>query len=309
VTPTVPDRIPVVLLAGGESRRFHGDKLRALLDGKTVLARVVDELSSLASEIIVTATSVRRATELLPDRRTNLRVLCDRPGRWGRGPAGAIASAREQLGDGPVLFVPGDVPWIEATALRRLAAKGDRSGAEIAVPVWDGGETEHLIQWQRGISLLSCLPWAPRTGVPASWRASEFLRAVPQTLLVPVAALSSRPDTFSHVTVPDDLKSPPARGRAGSTKSIRVLDGAPKMFYRTGQAERRRGNAARAAQAFAAESHWYARAGLSLLARHARDDALDPLGLSRPTTTRPYRWAKGAENSLLDRTLLTADLN
>jgi molybdopterin-guanine dinucleotide biosynthesis protein A len=263
----------VVVLAGGKSRRFAGDKLRAPMGGRTVLARVVMRVSPLSSVVIIATPSEFRDAELLPQLPPAIRLLHDRPGNWGNGPAAAMASARETLTGGPILFVPGDIPWAETDALQRFVAAASQSNADVAVPYWSGGETEHLIQWQRDPSILSHLPWKSPARPPPSWRASEFLRAAPRTLLVPVAALTDRPEVFSHVTFPSDLDHPPLRGHVGRRKLPRMVDGFPKHCYWEAQAARLERDMALAARLFAEESRWYENAGLSLFALHALDDA------------------------------------
>jgi molybdopterin-guanine dinucleotide biosynthesis protein A len=269
----VPDRLPVVVLAGGNSRRFQGDKLRAPLNGQSVLSHVIQRVSPLASEVLIATSSEARSVELAPELPSTVRFLFDRSDQWGNGPAAAMASARQELRNGPILFVPGDVPWIETTALRQLVTRASQRPVELASPLWQSGETEHLIQWQRSAEILSFLPWSRSSLIPRSWRASEFLRAVPRTLLVSVAALTNRPESFSHLTLPEDLQHPAARGEAGSGTSDRIVAGIPKRAYRAAQAARVQRDWVGSAREFTEESRWYAGAGLTLLARHAASDA------------------------------------
>jgi hypothetical protein len=52
-----------------------------------------------------------------------------------------------------------------------------------------------------------------------------------------------------------------------------MVEGAPKRYYRSAHAALRLGDLSQAAAAFAAESRWYQRMGLGLLALHAWTDA------------------------------------
>jgi molybdopterin-guanine dinucleotide biosynthesis protein A len=300
----VPGLLPVVLLAGGNSRRFAGDKLRAPLNNRAVLAQVVERVTPIASEVIIATSTKSRGAELAPHLPSSARLVYDRPERWGNGPAASMASAREELGDGPILFVPGDVPWIESQALRRFALSAGRSQAEVAVPFWASGETEHLLQWQKDRNVLSYLPWRPGSNVPSSWRASEFLRAVPRTLLAPVGALTRHPGSFSHITFPSDLHRPALRGRPGRRMVDRIVEGTPKHSYRIAHDALRTSDVSRAAEAFGDESRWYERVGLQLLARHAQEDAEQAIGgvsLEIPLRSRQIGLAmKLATESLLN---------
>jgi len=267
-------RLPVIVLAGDRSRRFGGDKLAAVVDGRPALSRVISRVAPFASEVIVATTTPARRRELARLVPSTVRFLYDHPSRRnGTGPAAAMVGALEAADPGPVLFVPGDIPWVETRALRRLIERASQSGAEVATPCWGSGETEHLIQWHQGNDTLRHL-----VGTGTEWssggRASEFLRAVPRTLFVPVPLLSDRPKSFSHLTYPSDVENPPERGRAGRSKVPRLVAGAPKHWYRLAQTALRSGRYADAARAFSAESRWYARANLPLLAQHASADAL-----------------------------------
>jgi molybdenum cofactor guanylyltransferase len=267
-----PARLPVIVLAGGRSERFGSDKLAARIRGRSALARVIARVAPLASDVTVATSSLARRRELSPLVPSSVRFLLDRRDRWGEGPAGAMARALTEVSSGPVLFVPGDLPWIETEALRRLVDLAEASAADVAVPWWLSGETEHLVQWQRSPANLRYLPVRRRALSPAR-RASEFLRALPRTLLVPVAALTRRPDTFAHLTFPSDVERPGARGVAGPRTLPEMIEGSPKRWYHVAHDSWGIGRIAQAAHAFAAESRWYRDADLPILARHARNDA------------------------------------
>jgi molybdopterin-guanine dinucleotide biosynthesis protein A len=262
------------VLAGGISRRFGGDKLSASIDGRPVIDRLVARVAPIASQIVVATSSASRQATLKRALSRAVDFCLDRTERWGTGPAAAMAGALEQWGNGPVLFVPGDIPWIETRALRRFVSLASEGRSDVAAPFWAGGETENLLQWHRSHGVLRYLPWtnsAPRS----SRRASEFLRAAPRTLLVPVHELSNRPGSFSHVTTRQDLESPSLRGRFDRSSVILEVAGTPKRWYRTAQTARSSRDYGSATRAFRAESRWYERNGLALLARHSSDDAAE----------------------------------
>lgn len=266
------------------------------MDGRTTLERVVARVAPLASEVVIATSSRSRREELarlLPD---SVRFLLDRPGRWGAGPAAAMASAREKIGEGPVLFVPGDIPWIETRALRRFIECAQATRADVAAPYWASGATEHLVQWHRDPESDRYLPWS-RAFSRVVRRASEFLRAAPRTLFVPISALSPRPESFSHVTYPSDLRRPALRGAVGGSAPVREVAGIPKRWYRAAQAARSEGRLEAAAHAFIRESLWYENAGLPMLARHALDDAADVDGVEPAPIVTRQRFARSVSRS------------
>ncbi|HXQ79321.1 MAG TPA: nucleotidyltransferase family protein, partial [Thermoplasmata archaeon] len=256
---------------------FGGDKLAAVVNGRSVIARVVARVAPLASDLVVSTTSIARARQLarhLP-RDTDFRL--DRSSRWGAGPGAAIAGVLEDYGNESVLFVPADIPWVETRALDRFLSHANVSSADVAAPFWGSGQTEHLVQWHRSGEIVRLLPWR-RRHAPRVRRASEFLRAAPRTLLVPVGALTNRPKSFSHLTFRADLRHPSLRGQNVGSGRVRELAGAPKARYRKGVDARSAGRVHEAADAFVAEARWYDRAGLGLLAAHSLADAMDLAG-------------------------------
>ena len=295
----MPDLLPVVVLAGGSSRRFGGDKLLAELDGRPVLRRVVDQVTPLASKILIATSTSSRASEIAPRLPPSVQFILDQPSRWGSGPAAAMAAARADAGGGPLLFVPGDVPRVETSALAQLLVRASRSRADVAAPVWTSGMTEHLVQWHRDPRVLLHLPWNSDLPFPPSWRASEFLRAVPRTLLVPVPALTDRPMTFSHVTFPSDLRQPAPRGVAGSGTDDRLIEGVPKRAHARAWGFEHRRDPTRAHRAFIEESRWYEAAGLPLLARHAWADATRPIAAQKRVPAEMDRPERSARRPLM----------
>jgi molybdenum cofactor guanylyltransferase len=264
--------LTLVILAGGRSTRFGRDKLRARVGGRPALARVVARAAPLATEVIVTtSTEARRQvlSRLVP---ATVRFLLDRPGT--EGPEAAMEHALASGIDGPVLFLPGDIPWVETRALERFVRRSSRGSAPVAAPGWASGQTENLIQWHAGPETLRFLPGR----VSTSGRASEFLRAAPLTRIVPVAALTRRAASFAHLNLPSDLTHPARRGRLGAPGPDRLVGATPKRLYRRAHRylEHRRRFAA--ARSFALEARWYARSGLGLLAQHAFADAVNAAG-------------------------------
>jgi len=257
------------VLAGGRSRRFHGDKLRATVRGRSALARVVAAVGPLAADVIVVTSSQPRRRQLAALLPPSTRFSVDRPHRPRPGPAGAISQAIEELPSGPVLVVPGDVPWIRTEALRRFVRFAEKARAPIATVCWPSGETEHLFQWHRGRSLAR----AVARDRASTARASEFLRAARRALLVPVSLLTDDARSFRHLTRRSDLSRPSPRGGSGPWARTGTLPAVARSAYRRAHALLSRGRFGDAARAFDHEADCYDRAVLPILARHARIDA------------------------------------
>jgi molybdopterin-guanine dinucleotide biosynthesis protein A len=263
----------VVVLAGGRSRRFGSDKLLAVVGHRASIVRVVERVTPIASHVSVWTSDPARADRLAGLLPAAVVVHVDDPGLRDRGPGEAIAHALQGGDSGPLLFVPGDMPWIETAALTRFAKIAETGHAQAAVPYWSSGDSENLVQWHASSRNARFLPAVPPPRA-SDRRASEILRAVPRTLFVPAHRLSSTPRCFSHLTRPTDVRVPSSRGFSSADSLPILVDGPPKRNYARAQRDLRSGDSIHASRSFLAESLWYAGAGLEGIADHALSDAL-----------------------------------
>jgi molybdopterin-guanine dinucleotide biosynthesis protein A len=113
-----------IVLAGGRSSRFGGDKLAATIDGTTLLERAIAALAAVADEVVVVA-----APDTEPPIPVGLgvpaRVVHD-PVPFGGPLVGALAGARAARG-ARVVVAGGDMPALAPAVLRALlaAVEGD----------------------------------------------------------------------------------------------------------------------------------------------------------------------------------------
>jgi len=111
------------ILMGGEARRFGGrDKSGLMIDGRSILERQLDELSTIADDILIVGARQMPAAEtdgppvrLVPDRVA------------GCGPLGGLDAALAAT-SGPLIVVACDMPFVTARFLdylRSLTADAD----------------------------------------------------------------------------------------------------------------------------------------------------------------------------------------
>lgn len=122
-------RIPVIVLAGGASRRMGTDKRLVTIDGVAMLERVVRALPDARQVLVV----IDPARPLPPDmfRDQLVRQVLDL--RPGEGPLAGIEAGLASLsGTSPdtVCIVAGDMPWLEPALLGLLA---DRLASDPAI--------------------------------------------------------------------------------------------------------------------------------------------------------------------------------
>ncbi len=125
-------RTAVVMLAGGEARRFPG-KLEYVTGGEAMVVRVYRNLRNAGWPVYVAA---KGSFSSPIDARLDAPFLID---RWPRGgPLSAILSACMAIRAERVFAVAADQPQLDASVLRRLAAAW-QPGDEAVVPEHGGG--------------------------------------------------------------------------------------------------------------------------------------------------------------------------
>lgn len=140
-----------IVLAGGKALRLGRDKLQEEVDGKTLLARVLGTLSSLAGDVIIVAgvgqplptgsagSKVKIVTDVFPD----------------GGPLGGIYTGLAASDSFHNLVVAGDMPFLNLPLLRYLLENaGD---FDVVIPRLNSFiEPLHAVYSQR------CLPYIKR---------------------------------------------------------------------------------------------------------------------------------------------------
>lgn len=177
-------KVGAVVLAAGQSKRMGAtNKLLASIDGRPIVAHVVDALIEAAVEpiVVVVGHEAGRVREALAERAVSFVENPDYTDGIGSSVRTGAAALMNQV-DG-ALFVLGDMPKVRSDDVRRLVEAFDPdTGRSICVPVYQG-----------------------RRGNPLLW-ASRFFEAM-QTLAGDVGArslLSKYQAEVTEVAVGDD---------------------------------------------------------------------------------------------------------
>ena len=140
-------RFDAIVLAGGEARRFGGDKALVEFDGETLLARAVNAVS--AARHIVVVGEQRGAI-------TGVEWTQESPA--GGGPVAALAAGLAAIGPDAeplVAVLASDLPFVDPGAVKSLIeAAGGRDGA---VSVDEGDNLNPLLAVYRTPRLRSVL--------------------------------------------------------------------------------------------------------------------------------------------------------
>jgi molybdopterin-guanine dinucleotide biosynthesis protein A len=116
------DVVTGMLLAGGRSRRMGVDKALIALAGDTVVRRVLGHLRECADEVYIVGDRPERFADL------GVRVVPD--DEPGLGVVGGIATGLRAAGEGIVVCVACDMPFVDAELMRYLVdSVGSADGA------------------------------------------------------------------------------------------------------------------------------------------------------------------------------------
>jgi molybdopterin-guanine dinucleotide biosynthesis protein A len=187
--------LTVCIQAGGQSSRMGEDKALKSFLGRPLIQRVVERLSSIADEVIVTTNRLEEYAFL------NLPLFPDlKPGRGALGGLyTAIASARHPL----VAVVACDMPFASATLLEAASSLLVEKEVDVVIPKSDEGyEPLHAV-YRREM----CLP-AIESAIDADqWKAISWFPQVKVHVLT--AAEIKRYDllglAFWNVNTPEEF--------------------------------------------------------------------------------------------------------
>jgi molybdopterin-guanine dinucleotide biosynthesis protein A len=142
----IADKISLVIQAGGNSRRMGEDKGRKLFLGHPLIQRVVDRISPVASEVLVTTNQPEDYTFL------NLRLFPDLIP--GCGALGGIYTALASASYPVVAVVACDMPFASAALLNAAISVLCKEEMDVVIPRSTAGlEPLHAV-YRR----LTCLP-------------------------------------------------------------------------------------------------------------------------------------------------------
>ena len=187
------DRVIGVVIAGGRSVRFGGEKAVAGLGGKPLLMWAVARLARSCAAVAINARPDTEAEALA--RAEGLTVLHDVPGDAAGPLAGVKAGLQwaRQLGARAVAVSPCDVPLLPENVFPRLIQEAG-TGAAMA-------ETSEGNQPQCAVWPVSALPKLTEAlangGHPPTWLMLESIGAVHVRF--------SRPETFANINTRPDL--------------------------------------------------------------------------------------------------------
>lgn len=209
--------LTVVIQAGGESQRMGQDKALMPFLGRALIARLVERLSPIADEVIVTTNRPEDYRFL------GLPLFADlRPGRGALGGLyTAISSATHPL----VAVVACDMPFASAALLEHASRLIVAEGADVVIPETEAG-LEPLHAVYRGAA---CLPVIAAALDADEWKVSAWFSRVKVRVLKAgeIAAFDPHGLTFTNVNTPEEFAAAERRASESPLSLLGRGPGAP----------------------------------------------------------------------------------
>lgn len=187
-------KIPVYILAGGQSSRFGADKAQADVRGRPLILHVAEQWQPWAARLVVVADREAKYEAF------GLQTITDR--QLGLGPLGGLATALEDCGAGWLLLAACDAIVLNMGLAERLLAEISGEAKVIALKG---------AQWETMPALYHCsiLPEVRACvaeGRGALWKLIE--RVPHKALAYPKDAMA-----IAQINTPEDLQRFLAAGR------------------------------------------------------------------------------------------------
>ena len=187
--------LTVCIQAGGQSSRMGEDKALKTFLGRPLIQRVVERLSLIADELIVT-TNHPEAYSFL-----NLRLIPDL--KPGRGALGGLYTAIASASNPMVAVVACDMPFASATLLEAASSIMVLEGADIVIVNGEEGyEPLHAVYRRE-----TCLPAIEAAIDADQWKVVAWFPEVKVRVLTPDEIKESDPTglAFWNVNTPDEF--------------------------------------------------------------------------------------------------------
>ena len=190
-------KLGVLILAGGGGRRFGGEKAIFEIDGKPMIQHVVERISGLSAEVVISLKSSRGLTRMFP----GTKIVLD---RWDkRGALTGLMSALPEIKSEYVALVTCDCPKIKPKVINSLFDSA--RGHDGAIPRWPNGYIEPLQAVYRTENLKKAVENAWGSGM---MRLRDVLKMLPYLVYISTEKLKRVDpalESFLNINSPEDM--------------------------------------------------------------------------------------------------------
>lgn len=200
--------LTICVQAGGESRRMGKDKALMPFLGRPLIQRVVDRLSPIADEVIVTTNN--------PDdyRFLDLPLFPDL--KPGRGALGGLFTALSSATCDVVAVIACDMPFASTSLIEAAGRLIVEAEADVVIPDSGGGlEPMHAVYRRK-----TCLPAIESAIEADKWRLISWFPQVKVRVLQPDEVKIYDPSglAFWNLNTPEEFAEAEERARKGDSR-------------------------------------------------------------------------------------------
>ena len=125
------NRISGVILAGGSNKRFGGiNKANVVIDGKTIISRIISTISDLFDEIIIVTNKPEEFQEFI-----QYKIVKDQ--YLKAGPLGGIHAALKASSEDAIFIFAGDMPFLDKEIISDQINEFNKRGHDVFIPKVD----------------------------------------------------------------------------------------------------------------------------------------------------------------------------
>ncbi|MEA2075249.1 MAG: molybdenum cofactor guanylyltransferase [Euryarchaeota archaeon] len=196
----------VLILAGGKSQRFQSfDKCFITLNNKPLIQHVIDNLSSVADEIIVAARDEQQGGQIRNKISNNIVLVFDT--LKGFGPLAGILSGLEQASFSYSFVVGCDMPFVNRYVVEFLFEVAERGDYDAVVPRWENGMVEQLHAVYKKEPILAAIRDSKKKGDAKILNALSRLKNVNYIPMNTIRDIDTELITFRNINTPKELKN------------------------------------------------------------------------------------------------------
>ncbi len=195
----------VLILAGGKSQRFQSrDKCFITLHDKPLIQHAIDNVSSVADEIIVAVRDTQQG-EQIRNRMPN-KVILVFDSFKGFGPLAGVLAGLERASSLYSLIVGCDMPFVHIPVVEFLFEVAEQGKYDAVIPRWENGMVEPLHAVYKRETMLNAVRDTIEKGDGKMFNVLSQLENVHFVAMGKIREIDYELKTFRNINTPDDLE-------------------------------------------------------------------------------------------------------
>ncbi|MHC1623073.1 MAG: molybdenum cofactor guanylyltransferase [Candidatus Methanospirareceae archaeon] len=196
----------VLILAGGKSQRFQSfDKCLVALNNKPIIQHAIDNLSSVADEIIVAVRDEQQGEQIRDAIPNDIVLVFDT--LEGFGPLAGVLSGLERASFSYSFVVGCDTPFVNRKVVEFLFEVAERGNYDAVVPRWENGMVEQLHAVYKIESTLVAVKDSIKKGDARVFNVLSRLKSVKFLSMSKIREIDTALKTFRNINTPEELKN------------------------------------------------------------------------------------------------------